>query len=37
MSIGTFVLALCGPVFIVMLGVCIWLNTRWGKRWLEED
>lgn len=31
-----FTLVVCGPVFVLLIGVHIWLSTKWGKRWLDS-
>jgi hypothetical protein len=37
MSFETIVLVFAAPVVLFMTWVCIWMNTKGGRRWLGEE
>jgi hypothetical protein len=26
-----------GPIALIALGIAVWLNTKWGERWLDGE
>jgi hypothetical protein len=36
MSFVTLIYIMFGPIAVIMVGVCIWMNTKSGRRYLGE-